>query len=73
MIFVLGVLGWLACTIYFAGTAFAYFQGEYASIASFTRRQDMGFAWGIGLLGGPISAAVGFFFSGFNQHGWRLR
>lgn len=66
------VVGWLLCSLYYAGTTLAFFQGEFPSLAGRFYRQDLATSIGIGLAGGPIAATVAFFCSGFNEHGWRL-
>ena len=71
MIIALIVVGWLVCGVYAWGTEFAYFQGAYPTIAKENYREDLKFAVGLGLLGGPLAALVSLFMSGFNKHGWR--
>lgn len=67
---ILGVGFWLLCALYATGTMFAYFRHGYCVTSA---RNDLAFALGWGLFGGPISAVVAFFFSGFNEYGWRLK
>lgn len=64
---------WMLCAVGAAGFTFAYFQGEYPSIAQHMRRTNLGMAVVIGVIGGPIALFVTFCFSGFGEHGWRLK
>jgi len=63
----------LICAALFAGIFFAYFQAKFPSIAEEGRREDLGCAWGMGLLFGPVALIVGIFMSGFMEHGVRWR
>ena len=63
----------LICAALFAGIFFAYFQAKFPNIAEEDRREDLGQAWGMGLLFGPISLIVEIFMSGFVEHGVRWR
>jgi len=71
-IWVLILTVWVACGILAAGYTFAYFQGEYADHAEFTRRADQRFATMMGL-SGPIGLGVAYFAGRRGRYGWRLR
>ena len=73
MIILLIVLFWLMCALGAAGMLFAHVQDSWPSLASSGRRADLGFALGVGLLGGPIALLVSIFATGFCEHGWRMR
>jgi hypothetical protein len=64
---------WIAPSPITAGICFAYFQAKFPSIAKQDRREDLGFAWFLALLSGPVGLVVELFMSGFAEHGWRLR
>lgn len=74
MIFIFAVITiWLICGLGAAGLYFAYFQGEYPNSAKDDYRKDLADGFLFGLIFGPIALLVGFFRSGFAQHGWRLK
>jgi uncharacterized membrane protein YedE/YeeE len=70
---VFGVVFWLACGVYAAGAEFAYFQGRFPMLAKEDYRTDLGTAFLIGLLFGPIGAVCATFYTGFLHYGWRLK
>lgn len=62
---------WLVCGYYGAGMLFSMMQYGFPGMAREQRRQDASFAIFIGLFG-PIALVIGFFLSGFAEHGvWR--
>jgi hypothetical protein len=66
-------LAWIACGVVTSGWMFADFQRDTAWGAEFNakyRRRDAGFALFWGFAFGPIGLVVGFFLSGFAEHGW---
>lgn len=67
----LALIGWAICGAYAYGTTLAYFQREYPTLADKDRREDRALAIAF-FFGGPCSAIVAFFESGFNKHGWML-
>jgi hypothetical protein len=76
VILVLCILGWLASATFSAGTMFACMQCQFPDRPEFNAkryREDLGTSWVFGLVFGPVGAFMGFFLSGFMEHGWRLR
>lgn len=65
----IGLAIYIACYIYTCGTAFAHFQRGFSSIRKGFFKQDRVFSVLISL-GGPISALIAYFGSGFNEQGW---
>ena len=68
---ILIVCVWLLFGVLGAGWCFAYFQGNWPSIADESWREDMGMAILFSTLG-PVSALLWFLLSGFGKYGWRL-
>lgn len=61
-----GILGLLG-----SGFLFAYVQSEFPLIAREEWREDLGISILLAATG-PIFFCVGFCFTGFGKHGWRL-
>lgn len=72
MIFLALFAGWILCSLYSAGTTFAYYQGRWPTIAVQCRRADLNFAL-VMSLGGPLTALMTLFYCDFNKYGWRIR
>ena len=66
------ILGWLACSVLSAGMVIGHARGEWPSIAEEDYRKNLGFGFLFGILGGPITVVMLFFFTGFCEHGWSL-
>lgn len=62
---------WLICGIFNAGVAYAYFQGQYPTIAQKMRGSNAVFALYMGIFG-PTGVPVSVFGSKFLKHGWKL-
>ena len=63
----------IMCGVLQAGINFAYFQGKYPTLAEEGYRSDLGFAYGLGLLFGPLALLVSVFMSGFAQYGVKFK
>jgi hypothetical protein len=63
---------WVMCGILAYGVTFAHMQGKYPTLAEEDYWTDMRFSVLIGLCG-PVSLLVVLCFSGFAQHGFKLR
>ena len=62
---------WLACASVSSGALLADFQHMDMDPKIRYCREDMGVAWGAGLIGGPITLAMSPFLTGFYEHGFQ--
>lgn len=70
-VIVLGVLGWIACSVLTYGGEFAYFQREFSLIAGKNYDKDRRFALRMALFG-PIGLLV-VFVNTFFKHGLKFK
>lgn len=67
------ILGWFVCAVLSTGILLADMQGSFPGLAQEYYRKDLALAVGLSLIFAPIALVMGFFLSGFCQHGWQLR
>lgn len=63
---------WLGCGVLTSGITYAYFQGEYFTLARSDERDDRHFAIVFGLCFGIVGLGFSFVASNFMEHGFRL-
>jgi hypothetical protein len=70
------IIIWLICGFFTYGIFFAEFQGswgeEYKDLKNRNYREDMSMSVFLGLFG-PFGLLIAIFFSGFAQHGFKIK